>query len=225
MEGYCRFFEDNLGVRVPLGTNRPHLYLSDDEKKWMNQVREVAGHDRPFWLVNAGVKQDYTAKQYPFYQEVVDRLLGRVFFVQVGQAEHLHRPLKGVLDLVGKTDLRQLVRLTHHARGVLTGTSLLMHLAAALERPAVVPAGGREPRNWNTYPIQTLLSSVGTLPCCAVGGCWKSRVVKNGDGSEQDGSLCERPVLTDPPAGQCMAAITPEEVAAAVLRYENGKSA
>jgi ADP-heptose:LPS heptosyltransferase len=224
MQAYCEFLADNLRVPCPLAVNRPQVYLSAQERSWLPQVQEVTGRPTRYWVLNAGVKQDYTAKQYPFYQEVVGLLLGRVLFVQVGQADHLHRPLRGALDLIGKTDDRQLVRLVHHAEGVLGPTSYLMHLAAALEKPAVVLAGGREPRQWNTYPRQVLFSSVGGLwapeqGCCRQGGCWVSRVVPAGDGDAKDGSLCVLPVLTDPPAGTCMARITPEAVAEAVLSF------
>ena len=56
------------------------------------------------------------------WQQVVDHFRGKILFVQVGDTSHNHRPLRGVLDLRGKTDLRQLVRLVHHADGVLCGT-------------------------------------------------------------------------------------------------------
>ena len=221
MQAYCSFFEEALGVPVPLLTNRPHVYVSSREKTWMSQIHEILGRDRPFWIVNAGVKQDYTTKGWGQgnFQSVVDLLQGKVLFVQVGKKEHLHRPLKGVIDLLDKTDDRQLIRLVYHSSGVLCGTTFLMHLAAALEKPSVILAGGREPRAWNQYPRSTVLSTVGALPCCRE-ACWKSRTVKLNDGSEQDNSLCDMPVFTDPPTPQCMAMLTPEEVVAAILRVQ-----
>jgi hypothetical protein len=220
MQGYCQYLEDNLGIRVPLMTNRPMLYISNREKTWMDQVQETTGLKRKFWVINAGTKSDFTAKQYPFYQEVVDRLQGKILFVQIGKKEHLHRPLRGVIDLLDRTDDRQLIRLVYNSEGVFCGTTFLMHIAAGLQKPAVVLAGGREPRQWNTYPLGTLLSTVGSLPCCRTEACWRSRTMKLGDGGEQDGSVCEQPVLTDPPAPRCMAMIAPEEVCAAILRYQ-----
>lgn len=219
----------SLALNIPLKlhlkgrrANRPYLYLSGQETSWINQVQEITKEPTRFWLINAGCKQDYTAKQYGHYQKAVDLLRGEVKFVQVGSPEHVHAPLRGVIDLLGRTDLRQLIRLAWHAEGVLSGVSLLMHVAAAFEKPAVIVAGGREPRNWNTYPRQELLSTVGMLPCCQHGGCWKSRVTKLNDGSIQDGSLCENPVLEEVPHGRCMEMIRPEEVAAAVLKFQNG---
>ena len=96
----------------------------------------------PFWIVVAGGKFDYTIKWWDHdrFQQVVDHFRGRILFVQVGEAVHDHPPLRDVIDLRGRTDLRQLVRLVYHAQGVLCPVTLLMHLAAAVEsRPEVPP--------------------------------------------------------------------------------------
>lgn len=222
LQGYCDFLANFLGVQVPLLTNRPHLYLSSQELSWMSQVQEKVGRQTKFWLVNAGTKQDYTTKQWPWFQEVVDKLQGRVQFVQVGKSEHLHKPLRGVINLLGMTDDRQLVRLVHHAEGVLCGVTFLMHLAAAFQKPAVVLAGGREPRSWNTYPRQVLLNNVGALPCCRMTACWKSRTVRLEDGGEQNNSLCENPVFTEPVSPRCMAMIEAESVCKEISNFYTG---
>jgi len=110
---------------------------------------------------------------------------------------------------MGKTNLRQLIRLMHHAQGVLCPVTLHMHLAAAVpmrkgmpkNRPCVVVAGGREPAQWEAYPHHQYLHTNGALPCCDQGGCWKSRVVPLGDKDAKDepGKLCTHVVhLRDP---------------------------
>ena len=223
MAGYCEYLSDVLGVPVPLSTNRPLLYLSRQEKAWMNQVQEITRVRTKFWLVNNGWKNDYPAKWWPWYQEVVDRLRGKITFVQVGETDHNHPPLRGVINLVGKTDTRQLCRLCWHAEGVLCGVTFLMHVAAALQKPAVILAGGREPRCWNTYPHQTLLSTVGMLECCRDGGCWKSRTVARNDGSDLDRSICAQPVpVGDGFAPRCLAMLGPDEVVRALESYYAG---
>jgi ADP-heptose:LPS heptosyltransferase len=134
----------------------------------------------------------------------------------------MHTPLKGVVNFLGRTDLRQLIRLTYHAQGVLCGLTMLMHLAAAFEKPAVILAGGREPKPWNQYPLQVQLNSVGQLPCCRTASCWKSRTIRLADDAHQNQAdkLCEQPVLTEPPAPRCMAQISPAEVAEAILKFQ-----
>lgn len=223
IQGYHDYLGDALGVRIPVLTNRPHIYLSAQEKSWMNQVEEITKKPTRFWLVNSGHKKDYTTKAWgtASFQRVVDLLRGRITFVQVGESGHNHPPLKNVINLVGKTDTRQLVRLAYHSQGILTGVSFPMHLAAALEKPCVAIMGGREPTNWNQYPRMQLMHTVGALDCCRDNGCWRSRVVPLGDNDEKDKSLCEHVIPGEEPVGKCMALISPESVAEAVLRYQS----
>ncbi len=141
-------------------------------------------------------------------------------FVQVGEAGHYHPPLKGVLDLRGKTDLRTLIRLVYNSAGVVCPVTLLMHLAAAVPLPpggkrlrnCIVIAGGREPAHWEQYPGHQFLHTIGQLDCCAAGGCWKSRTAPLGDGSPLDkpGSLCRNVTSFGMP--RCMEMITSAEV-------------
>lgn len=219
MEGYCRFFEAALGVSVPLATNRPMIYLSKREKTWMSQVHEKTNRNQPFWLISCGHKMDYTAKFWgtDAYQRVVDLLRGRVLFVQVGASEHKHYPLRGVLNMIGLTDQRQLIRLAWNSQGGLGGVTFLQHIYAGVERPYVCILGGREPVVWNAYPKQRILHTIGSLPCCREGGCWKSRVTKLNDGDQQDNSLCDHPTFDEPAVGKCMAIISPELVVQTVL--------
>ena len=177
----------------------------------MSQVHEITGEDTPFWIIVAGGKRDFTIKWWDVrrWQAVVDHFRGRIQFVQVGEAGHHHPALSGVIDLRGKADLRQLVRLVYHAQGVLCPVTSLMHLAAAVpmkgarasspqsrngngnhpspqNRPCVVVAGGREPPHWEAYPHHQFIHTNGQLLCCDHGGCWKARTVPLGDGDEKD---------------------------------------
>jgi hypothetical protein len=221
MQGWCEFLGAALGCYVPLLTNRPHLYFPDSAPPPVGD----------FWLICSGGKRDFTNKLWGWhaYQEVVDRLAERVRFVQVGDAAGDHPRLVGAEDMIGRTTLRGLFYLARRARGVLCGVSLLMHVAAALEKPAVVVAGGREPVQWNAYPRQQYLHTVGALPCRDLqgrvgGACWRSRVIPLGDGTAFDRDICERPIHG--PLGQfvpqCMTLIQPAEVADYVLRCDRG---
>lgn len=212
MQGWCEHLSNSLGVRVPLMTDRPKLYFLDQDPKIAD-----------YWVVCSGGKKDFTLKLWgqERYQEVIDRLRGRVRFLQVGSGCDDHPRLDGVEYRVGSTSLRDLFDLVRRARGVLCGITLLMHVAAALGRPAIVVAGGREPVQWNAYPKQHYLHTVGVLPCCtpqgeAGGACWRSRVVALGDNKDLDSSLCQYP---EGGVGKCMTLVDPEEVAKLVLRY------
>jgi ADP-heptose:LPS heptosyltransferase len=228
IHGFRKDLERQLKVTIPQGEFRGDIHLSADEKKMPPQV------DGDFWIVMAGGKMDFTAKWWnpASYQEVVDRLAGQVQFVQCGMKKHWHPALRDVVDLIGKTSLRQFVRLVYHASGIVCPVTCAMHLAAAVptplrsprNRPCVVIAGGREPMHWEAYPTHQFLHTCGALPCCDKGGCWKSRAQKMGDGKLKDQrGLCKQPVDVGPVhIARCMEMITPSCVEAAVLRYYDG---
>ena len=212
MQGWCEFLGAVLGVDVPLLTNRPRLYFPSP-----------APPVGDYWVICSGGKSDFTNKLWGHhrYQRVVDALSGIVRFAQVGGAEDNHQRLTGVEDIVGMTTLRNLFCVVRRARGVVCGVSLLMHVAAALDKPAIVIAGGREPVQWNAYPKQSYLHTVGALPCSTpqghVGGaCWRSRTVPLGDNATLDRDTCERPVDGRP---ECMRMIEPAQVVDLVSRY------
>jgi hypothetical protein len=84
-----------------------------------------------------------------------------------------------------------------------------------------VVAGGREPPSWEAYPTHQFIHTVGALPCCATGGCWRARSVPLGDGDSKDGEeyLCVDAVDGLP---RCMDLITPEQVCERIEFYFEG---
>ena len=234
LHGFPQYLEQLLGVRIPVTRFSGDIYLSAEEKL---HAPPGVDHDlpEPFWIVMAGGKYDFTAKWWnpASYQAVVDHFQGKLTFVQCGEAGHWHPPLTGVINLVGKTSTRDFIRLMYHADGVLCPVTFAMHLAAAVEtkpgrpphRACVVLAGGREPPHWEAYPHHQFLSNVGTLSCCAQGGCWKSRCQTVGDGDAKDHhELCLAPiqVAADLRIPQCLHLITPEQVIDRIEMYYRG---
>ncbi len=225
VHGFIEFLNAELGLDIKPTRLAGDIHLSVEEKSRPSLVEEMAGARVPYWMIGAGGKFDCTIKWWHFrrWQSVVNHFRDQILFVQVGSSRHYHPALKGVLDLRGKTSLRDLIHLVYHADGVLCPVTLLMHLAAAVEtrpdkppwRPCVVVAGGREPATWEAYPRHQFLHTIGMLPCCAAGGCWRSRSVPLGDGDEKDEPrhLCVDTVNNLP---RCMHLITPEQVVKAV---------
>lgn len=222
IHGYIQFLGQCLGLEIRPTVFHGDVHVSEEEKSWLSQVGEFFGEEVPFWMVVSGGKQDYTTKWWSpaRLQQVVDYFRGRILFVQVGAEGDHHPPLRGVLDLRGRTTLRQLVRLIYHSRGVVCPVTSLMHLAAAVEspagrpalRPCVVVAGGREPPHWEAYSHHHFLHTIGALPCCADGPCWKSRVQPQGDGSDHDAPewLCQE--VRPGPLPACMDLIQAADV-------------
>jgi hypothetical protein len=105
-----------------------------------------------------------------------------------------------------------------------------MHVAAALERPCVVLAGGREAWWWEGYCAENpdlacdvrlkvphrFLHTIGLLECCKAFGCWRNKILPlNGDKL-----LCKRPIVKPgQPVAECMEMITPQMVVNAVMSY------
>lgn len=231
IHGFAKFIADKLEAPFEVTEFWGDIHLSPDERAWFSQVHELVGRDIPYWIVDAGGKYDVTIKWWEGrrFQQVVDALRDRVQFVQVGASGHHHPKLEGAIDLRGKTDLRQLIRLLYHSQGALCGVTALMHLSAAvpskdtsrLFRPCVVVAGAREPAHWESYPDHQFIQNVGALPCAAKGACWKDRVYPLGDGDERDAEdrLCSNVVGNLP---KCMDMITADEVVRRIEMYFEG---
>jgi len=209
-DGHRLHLQTELGRPIKKHSMRPEVYLSQDEMSWINQVRIEFGFEKPFWLINAGHKpRDYTLKQYPYYQKVVDLLKDKIQFVQIGDKSHAHYVLDGVLDLVGKTDLRQLLRLSYHAEGALCAVSLQMVIMQALRKPCVIVAGGREGMRWQAINDHRFIHTIGALDCCMEDGCWRSKH-RN----------CAHLIDEDVPL--CMDMIRPEDIVRAIESYYDG---
>lgn len=216
--------EENLGVKIKQTSLLPKLYLTDTEKEMINQVEQEFNYRGKFWLINSGHKNDYPLKQWGFdrWQKLVDLLKNKIQFVQIGELgdNHVHKPLEGAFNLLGNTDLRQLIRLSYHAEGGVSHVSLLHHLMAAWQKPCITIAGGREPRRWESYPHIRYLDTNGQLPCCSYDGCWQSgRMEGTCCTLIPENKTCKNMVGLSP---KCFAMITPEMVAQEIMNYYFG---
>lgn len=219
MESYCKLFERELGVKVPLRVSRPQLYLTDQEKQ--NAPLSSGG----YWVLHNCGKNDYTVKHFPheLLQQVVNRMM-HITFVVVGEAHHKHKPLDSTINYIGQTPKpRDLIRLIYHADGVLTGESFPWHVAAAFNKPAVCLAAGWLARSWVSYNGATILSKQGCLPCCATSDCGAKRVVPLPGADHKNNNPCQFPDKSfSEPVAKCMSMITPAEIEAAIEAYYTG---
>jgi ADP-heptose:LPS heptosyltransferase len=234
-DGFTDYLEALLNIRIRKRIVHPDIHLSAEEKSWMGQVHELTGINQHYWIVVNGGKTDFTAKWWdPARMQKVVNHFRHLTFVQVGEKGHHHVRLVGsnVIDLIGKTDTRQLVRLVYHSSGVICPVTYLMHLAAGVpvnpdkcygraSRPCVVLGGGRESPRWEAYPNHAYLHTVGMLDCCSRGGCWRSRVVPLQDGEDHDKSLCKYPEMTENNVviPRCLKMITVDKVIGAIEDY------
>lgn len=233
-DGFTSNLASILNTSIDNRLCKGDIHLSTTEKSWASQVSEITSNDDFYWIVVNGGKSDYTAKWWdPFRMQKVVDSLKHILFVQVGQIRngHYHIPLIGsnVINLLDKTDVRQIVRLVYNSSGVICPVTYLMHLAAAVPvkkhkcygretRPCVVIAGGREPTRWEMYGHHAYLHTCGMLKCCESGGCWKSKVVPD---DENDTSICLYPELTENGVTipKCLKMISVDDVINSIKRY------
>lgn len=242
IHGYRKFLSSLIKRPIRPISLTGDLFLSENEKS--NEILDKYNINTPFWIIVNGGKSDFTAK-WPnpeHMQKVVEHFRGKILFVQVGEIskqsdniQHIHFPLEGAYNLIGKTSLRELIQLIYHSDGVLCPVTFAMHAAAAVPpksrnipgKPCVVIAGGREPAHWEAYSWHRFLSTVGSLPCCSTGGCWVSRCQIMEDGDDKDNkNLCKYPEsikkdikLVIP---KCINMIKPRQIIDAVNSYYEG---
>ena len=231
LQSFVDLINRQLNLKIRPTEFRGDIHLSPSERSWFSQVHEQVGQDVPFWIVCAGGKYDTTIKWWSLerYQEVVDSYQGKILFVQVGQRGQWHPLLENAIDLRGRTSIRQLIRLVHHAEGVLCGVTFPMHLAAATpiprgrsgQRPCVVVAGGREPPHWKAYPGHQFVHTIGALECCATEGCWKSRITPLYDHDPRDAKE-KRCVDVRNDLPHCMDLITSKDIIERIRLYFDG---
>lgn len=192
---------------------KPELFISEEERSWWHQIHCEFFWDGPYWVVNAGRKPDNELKQYHRWQEVAElfneRFQGKVKLVQMGHPDHIHPPLAGAFNLVGKTDLRQLMRLCFWAHGTIGPLSFQFVMSAAFEQPAVCVAAGKEGVKWHLYPHIRHLCTNGALDCCRWDGCWL--------GGEQ--GQCKNIIDHVP---MCFRLIEPHTIVDAIAMYYEG---
>lgn len=221
-------------LEIPIPILQPHgdLHLTPEEK---NRPL-ISGR---YWYFVAGGKADIQTKIWPveYAQRLVEILNGDGISLVQGGADyfgHSHPVLSGVRSTVGQTSLRDVIRLIYHAEGVICPVTFAMHVAAALHKPCVVTAGGREPWWWESYTNSSdrhfgadcsevsiphrFLHTQGAMECCQTGGCWKTQIAAGPVWGDHD---CVNPVAMSPGRRfpDCLASVTPEIVADAVLSY------
>jgi hypothetical protein len=157
MWGFLDYLNQQLGTKAVLTDFRPFMRLHETEV-----VEPPCGVKKPYWVFASGGKKDYTAKIWDpvCWDKVVTELAKQVPVVQVGGGSHMHTPIPNTINLVGKTSFRELIRLIYHSEGVMCVVTCLMHIAAALNKPCVVVAGGREPYWWEAYTEESRLVSM-----------------------------------------------------------------
>jgi hypothetical protein len=234
LTAFHRNLNEQLKLEVPVLYPKGDLHLSE----WHKQNRPIAER---YWYWLAGGKNDFTTKIWSStrHQQAINLL--RQFGLRIVQGGanhqgHWHPTMDGVLNMVNKTNLRDMMWLIYHSEGVVCTITAAMHMAAAFDRPCVVIAGGREHWWWEAYVNVNMenfgpqasgkvvvphryLHTQGLLDCCRDRGCWRNKVVATQQDSNK--SYCKYPEgdgygQTIP---KCLKMITVNHVMEAVMWY------
>jgi len=135
------------------------------EEKFSNILKEE------YALIITGTKENST-KIWPTknFQKVVEKTAGKIRWCQVGTSRT--EELKGVLDLRGKTTLREVFFLSSRAKFILCSEGMFTHLSSAFNTPCVTIYSGFHYPEISFYKNVIPISSK-PLPKCAY--CWKSK--------------------------------------------------
>lgn len=143
---------------------RPYLFLSPKELK--------AGRifDQQMVIQSAGLGANVPMKNKEWFperfQEVASQLHSKASLIQLGTPAD--PPLKGALDLRGKTSLRKAAAILANSLVFVGQVGLLMHLARAVDCRSAIVYGGRETPAATGYIANRNL--VGITPCSP---CWE----------------------------------------------------
>lgn len=176
------------GITGPVAL-RPYLNLSDAERAGgQGASRQIVLHSSGASAYSAMKNKEWVPGRL---QAVVDALRGEFTFVQLGSASD---PLiEGCRDLRGKTTMRESAAVLANSTLLLGQVGFLMHLARAVDCPAVIVYGGRELPWQSGYVCNTNL--VTPLWCSP---CWRW-------------NACDNPIVRE-----CMQRITVDDVVRAV---------
>lgn len=155
------------GITGPISL-RPYLTLTEHEKYhagWAEgriviQSSGMAG-------VRPMRNKEWFADRF---QRVIDALCDEYEFIQLGS--ETDPVLEHVKDFRGRTSIRESACILQHARLYVGTVGFLMHLARAVECPAVIVYGGRE-APWQSGYISNfnLYSAVPCAPCWRLNSC------------------------------------------------------
>ncbi len=147
---------------------RPYLYLNSKE------VATGRLFDRQIVIQSSGLGANIPMKNKEWFperfQEVANHLQTKASLIQLGTP--LDPPLKGALDLRGKTSLRQAAAILGNSLVFVGQVGFLMHLARSVDCRSAIVYGGREAPDKTGYIAnENLIGATRCSPCWEENKC------------------------------------------------------
>lgn len=121
---------------------KPEIYLSDEEKKFGRFSKEK----KQIVIMSTAVDKH---KQYNKWQQVVNKIKDKFYLIQIGSPKD--KPLKNVDDRRGKFSLRECASVLYNSDLFVGQIGGLMHMARAVDCPAVIAYSSSEPEYFDKY--------------------------------------------------------------------------
>ena len=117
---------------------KPEIYLTEEEKSF---GRFFPKDRKQIAIMSSAISPQ---KQYPYFQQIVDALKDEYDFVQIGAQED--KSLEGAKEnMAGKLSLRQTASVLYNSDLFVGEIGGLMHMARAVDCPAVIAYSSAEP--------------------------------------------------------------------------------
>jgi len=141
---------------------KPSFYLSESEK------RRGKLYENQICIHSTGKGAKYHMHNKDWYSERFDEVAAvlkkKYTLIQIGSANDYS--LKNVVDMRGKTSIRETAALLYNSNFFIGKVGFLMHLARAVECKAIIIYGGRERPDQSGYDFNiNLYSTVSCSPC------------------------------------------------------------
>ncbi len=147
----------------------PALYLTKSEE---NIYKKFGLYEKDYILVAPGSKWETKRWTVEGFKNVIEEISKKYQVVLIGGKEdveygrYIEEGLKGkVLNLIGKTSLRESFSLVKHAKAIISNDSAPVHIAVAFNTP-VVDIYGPTVKDFGFYPYRNgVVVEVEDLPC------------------------------------------------------------
>jgi len=140
----------------------PRIYLDEQERSWGRfGDRQIAIQSTTRSAAMPIANKEWFPERF---QQVVDALNGEYTLVQLGSAAD--PALSGVVDLRGKTTIREAAGVLHQSAALVGLVGFIMHLAKAVGTRSVIVYGGREHPSQSGYESNVnLFTPLHCAPC------------------------------------------------------------
>jgi len=161
-----KYLEAARAIGANLKKTKFPLYVGNKEK---NTIRELLGDTDEYIVIVPSAR--WASKRWPAekFASLIkktsfpcviagtkgDRKISGKIIDSLNKGGHKRNLKNIIIDLCGKTDLKELIALLAGAKAVVSNDSGPLHIAAALNRPAVAVFGPTDPLNVGPYGWQT----------------------------------------------------------------------